>query len=175
MASTMVTPMAFSCSIHSVEPTTLPRLVLRLELAVGVARKPVKSAPMVPPTPCTPQVSRASSYLNIALSLVQARKGTAPAKRPMMTAPLELTKPAAGVMTTRPATAPEQKPRTVGFLRVTHSRAGHTVEATAVASVVAVKAPAAMPSAATALPALKPYQPTHSMPVPTTVNTKLCG
>ena len=47
--------------------------------------------------------------------------------------------------------------------------------ATAVARVVAVNAFAAMPSAATALPALKPYQPTHSMPVPTMVRTRLCG
>ena len=38
-----------------------------------------------------------------------------------------------------------------------------------------MKALAAMPSAATALPALKPYQPTHSMPVPTMVSTRLCG
>src|SRR5205823_5340336 len=43
------------------------------------------------------------------------------------------------------------------------------------ASVAAVNAPAAIPSAATALPALKPYQPTHSMPVPTTVRTRLWG
>ncbi len=70
-------------------------------------------------------------------------------------------------MTTRPATAPEQKPSTVGLPRVIHSSAGQTVAATAVASVVVVKALAAMPSAATALPALKPYQPTQSMPVPT--------
>ncbi len=32
-----------------------------------------------------------------------------------------------------------------------------------------------MPSAATALPALKPYQPTQSMPVPTMVSIMLCG
>ena len=85
----------------------------------------------------------------------------------MMTAPLAVTKPQAGVMTTRPATAPEQKPSTLGLPRVIHSSSGQTKEATAVASVVVVKALAAMPSAATALPALKPYQPTHSMPVPT--------
>ena len=30
-------------------------------------------------------------------------------------------------------------------------------------------------SAATALPALKPYQPTHSMPVPMAQTTMLCG
>jgi hypothetical protein len=38
-----------------------------------------------------------------------------------------------------------------------------------------MKALAAMPSAATALPALKPYQPTHNMPVPIMVSTMLCG
>ena len=38
-----------------------------------------------------------------------------------------------------------------------------------------MKAFAAMPSAATALPALKPYQPTQSIPVPIIVSTRLCG
>src|ERR1044071_1354658 len=93
----------------------------------------------------------------------------------MITAPLAETKPEAGVMTTRPATAPEQKPRTVGLPRVIHSSAGQTTDATAVASVVAMNALAAMPSAATALPALNPYQPTHSMPVPTMQSTMLWG
>src|SRR5476649_1995628 len=94
---------------------------------------------------------------------------------PMITEPLAVTKPQAGVMTTRPATAPEQKPRMLGLPRVSHSIIGQTNEATAVASVVVVKALAAMPSAATALPALKPYQPTQSMPVPTMQSTMLCG
>src|SRR4051812_270114 len=84
-------------------------------------------------------------------------------------------KPAHGVITTRPATAPEQNPRTVGLPRVNHSSAGQVKPATAAASVVVVNAPAAIPSAATALPALKPYQPTHSMPVPTKVSVRLCG
>ena len=47
--------------------------------------------------------------------------------------------------------------------------------AIAAARVVVVKADAATPSAAAALPALKPYQPTQSMPVPTTVSVRLCG
>jgi hypothetical protein len=47
--------------------------------------------------------------------------------------------------------------------------------AMAAARVVVMKAPEATPSAATALPALKPYQPTHSMPVPIMVSTRLCG
>src|SRR4051812_12173839 len=86
-----------------------------------------------------------------------------------------LMKPQAGVTTTRPATAPEQKPSTLAFFRVMNSSMAHVNEATAVASVVVVKALAATPSAATAEPALKPYQPTQSMPVPTMQSTRLCG
>src|SRR5499427_5318772 len=93
----------------------------------------------------------------------------------MKTAPPAVTNPQAGVMTTRPATAPEQNPRTLGLPLISHSIIGQTKEATAVASVVVVKALAAIPSAATALPALNPYHPTHSMPVPTIVSTMLCG
>src|SRR5688572_25384651 len=174
-ASTRVTPMALTCSIQRPPPRYEARLVLRLALTSAVAKKPVSRAPMVPPTPWTPKVSRASSYLRAALSLVQARKGTAPASTPMMTALEGATKPAPGVMTTRPATAPEQKPSTEGLPRVTHSSSGQTAAATAVARVVVVKALAATPSEATALPALKPYQPTQSIPVPTIVNVRLCG
>src|SRR5207253_8806160 len=98
-----------------------------------------------------------------------------PAAMPMATAPLAVTKPHAGVMTTRPATAPEQKPRTLGLPRNIHSAIGQTNEATAVAKVVVVKALAAITSAATALPALNPYQPTQSMPVPIMHMTMLWG
>src|SRR5512132_4098402 len=93
----------------------------------------------------------------------------------MMIAPVGVTKPHAGVMTTNPATAPEQKPKILGLPRKAYSAMAQVKEATAVASVVVVKALAAMPSAATALPALNPYQPTHSMPVPTMHRTMLCG
>src|SRR5437667_4767212 len=93
----------------------------------------------------------------------------------MMTAPQGVTNPHAGVITTKPATAPEQKPRTLGLPRTIHSAIGQTNEATAVANVVVVNALAAITSAATALPALKPYQPTHNMPVPIIHNTMLCG
>src|ERR1041385_5871862 len=84
-------------------------------------------------------------------------------------------KPQAGVTTTRPATAPEQKPSTLGFFRMRYSSIAHVNDATAVASVVVVNALAAITSAATAEPALKPYQPTHSMPVPTMHSTRLWG
>src|SRR6266568_6511356 len=94
---------------------------------------------------------------------------------PIITAPVELTKPQAGVITTNPATAPEQKPRMLGFPLTIHSAIGQTNEATAVAKVVVVNALAAMTSAATALPALNPYQPTHNIPVPIMQMTMLCG
>src|SRR3954452_8189578 len=101
--------------------------------------------------------------------------GTKPAQIPMITEPVTSTNPQAGVMTTRPATAPEQKPRMLGFPRRTYSAMAQTNDATAVARVVVVNALAAMPSAATALPALNPYQPTQSIPVPTMQSTRLCG
>src|SRR5437867_4298662 len=63
----------------------------------------------------------------------------------------------------------------LGLPLTSHSAIGHTKEATAVASVVVVKALAAMPSAATALPALNPYHPTQSMPLPIIQRTILCG
>src|SRR6185437_14903961 len=101
--------------------------------------------------------------------------GIVPAAIPMITEPVGLTQPQAGVITTSPATAPEQKPSKLGLPLVSHSHIGQTNEATAVASVVVVKALPAVPSDPTSEPALKPYQPTHSMPVPINVNTRLCG
>src|SRR5947209_16518777 len=98
-----------------------------------------------------------------------------PAAMPIQTAPFAVTNPHAGVITTRPATAPEQKPSTLGLPRTIHSTIGHTNEATAVAIVVVMKALPATTSAATALPALNPYQPTQSMPVPIEQSTMLCG
>src|SRR5216110_114073 len=98
-----------------------------------------------------------------------------PAAIPMMTAPLGPTYPQAGVITTSPATAPQQNRSTLGLLRSAYSGIGHWEEATAVASVVLMKAFAAIPSGARALPALKPYQPTQSKPVPTMQSTMLCG
>src|SRR5262245_15715546 len=97
----------------------------------------------------------------------------APAKRPINTPEPGLKNPQAGVITTRPATAPEQNPRILGLPLVSHSMEAQVKEATAVARVVVVKALAAIPSAATALPALNPYQPTHSIPVPTMQSTIL--
>src|SRR5438876_2526764 len=98
-----------------------------------------------------------------------------PAAIPTSNAPAGVTNPQAGVITTSPATAPEQKPSTLGLPLSIHSAIGQTNDAIAVANVVVVKALAAIPSAATALPALNPYQPTQSIPVPTMHSTRLCG
>src|SRR3954469_19146354 len=57
----------------------------------------------------------------------------------------------------------------------TYSAIAQVNAATAVAMVVVVNALAAIPSAATALPALNPYHPTQSIPVPTMQRTMLWG
>jgi hypothetical protein len=58
---------------------------------------------------------------------------------------------------------------------VTHSATAQVNPAVAAASVVVAKALEAMASAPSAEPALKPYQPTQSMPVPTMQSTIECG
>src|SRR5207237_528869 len=165
----------FTCSIQSDLPTMSFRFVLRLLLTDTVAKMPVSNAPSVPPTAWTPKVSSASSYFSAPFSLVQAKNGIAPARMPSGTDEVGEMKPHAGVTTTRPATAPEQKPSTLALCRVRYSSIAQVNDAIAVASVVVVKALAATTSAATAEPALKPYQPTQSMPVPTMQSTRLCG
>src|SRR5438132_1317497 len=78
-------------------------------------------------------------------------------------------------MTTSPPTAPEQNPRTLGWPRKVYSSIAQVNDATAVASVVVVNAFAEIVSAPSALPALNPYQPTQSIPVPTMQSTIECG
>src|SRR4051794_14703894 len=184
-ANTKVIPMALTCSSHSpplatslAKPFALAAAPASVILALplfAVASTPVRNAPRVPPTACTPNVSNASSYPSQAFTLYTKKNGTSPAAMPMMMAPVESTKPQAGVITTSPATAPEQNPSTLGLPRNMYSAIAQTNDATAVAMVVVRNAFAATPSAATAEPALKPYQPTHSIPVPTMQSTMLCG
>ena len=85
------------------------------------------------------------------------------------------TKPAAGVMATRPATAPEAAPRVVGLPWNFHSANTQASMAVAAATCVVTKAFPANPSAARALPALKPNQPNHKRAVPIMVMGRLCG
>src|SRR5215470_3449060 len=94
---------------------------------------------------------------------------------PMISAPVGLTKPAAGVTATRPATAPEMMPSTLGFLCTIHSANIQASAAAAVATCVLIIAAPASAFAATAEPALKPNQPTHSSEAPMNDQVRLCG
>ena len=98
-----------------------------------------------------------------------------PATAPITIAAIGVTKPAAGVIATSPATAPEAAPSTVGLPRELHSVNIQARAAAAAAVLVVMKAWAASPLAASALPALNPNQPNQSRLAPITVNGRLCG
>src|SRR5450755_4291149 len=100
--------------------------------------------------------------------LVAAQKQITPAATPITIAPPGSTKPEAGVMATSPATAPEAAPSTEGLPLAIHSANIQPRAAAAVAICVTVIAMPARPLAATAEPALKPNQPTHSSEAPIT-------
>src|SRR6188508_3219894 len=102
-----------------------------------------------------------------------AKKQTTPAVRPMTTAPIGPTKPDAGVIVPKPATIPVTMPRTLGLPNLIHSMAIQTVAPAAAAVCVTSIAMPALPLAASALPALKPNQPTHSNDAPETVIVRL--
>src|ERR1700739_4383052 len=107
--------------------------------------------------------------------LVADQKHPTPAAMPITSEPPGKTKPDAGVIATRPATAPDTIPSTDGLPLVAHSANIHASAAAAVATCVANIAKPARPSAATAEPALKPNQPTHSIAPPISVSVRLCG
>src|SRR5262245_55251373 len=86
-----------------------------------------------------------------------------------------VTNPAPGVMQTRPATAPDAAPRIVGLPARIHSAPIQPSAAAAAAVLVFRNAVDASSLEDTALPALKPNQPTHRSEAPTTVKTRLCG
>src|SRR5947207_14359677 len=78
----------------------------------AVAHSPVAIAPHVPPTPCTPTTSRASSYQPSAAFRLHAEQQRTPATAPMTRAGIGSTKPDAGVMAATPPTAPLAAPST---------------------------------------------------------------
>src|ERR1700722_19464329 len=102
--------------------------------------------------PCTPNVSRLSSYPSMCLRLVADQKQITPAATPITIEPPGSTKPDAGVMATRPATAPEIAPSTDGLPLVIHSANIQPSAAAAVAIWVTVIAMPARPLAPTADP-----------------------
>src|SRR5262245_65565921 len=99
-----------------------------------------------------------------------ARAHSAPAITPIAVAPSGLTNPHAGVTATRPAIAPEAAPRVVGLPNLACSTRTQPSTAAAVATVVLVNATPARSPAPSADPALKPYQPNHSRPAPSSTN-----
>src|SRR3954463_5082134 len=86
-----------------------------------------------------------------------------------------LTKPAAGVMATSPATAPDAAPSVVGWPSRIFSTMSQPSIAAHVAVLVLTNATPARLLAPGAEPALKPNQPNHSRPAPSSVNGRLCG
>src|ERR1700761_4381659 len=101
------------------------------------------------------------------------QKQTTPATTPMMIAGPGSTKPDAGVIATRPATAPEMQPSTEGLPLAIHSANIQASAAAAGAIWVTAIAMPARPFEATADPALKPNQPTHSSEAPITEYARL--
>src|SRR5208282_4739461 len=95
--------------------------------------------------------------------------------KPMARAGIGATNPAAGVIATSPATAPEIAPRALGRPFLIHSAMLQLMAAAAVAMCVATNALVARALAASALPALKPNQPTHKRHAPMKLNTRECG
>src|SRR5688572_19809059 len=86
-----------------------------------------------------------------------------------------LMNPAAGVTATRPTTIAVAAPTAVTFFDRIRSQNVQTTNVAAGANMVVVNARAAMPLAATALPALKPNQPNQRSPAPSRTNGTLCG
>src|ERR1700759_5107689 len=85
------------------------------------------------------------------------------------------TNPEAGVIVPRPATAPEIMPSTDGLRWTDHSSAPQVSAPAQAARCVAVIAITARELAASADPPLKPNQPTHNRPVPTTPSERSNG
>ena len=94
---------------------------------------------------------------------------------PITIAEIGLTNPEAGVMVANPAIEPVTIPNTVGLPLRIHSKNAQLKPAAAAAVLVAIKALTAIPFTASALPALKPYQPNHKSAVPKTTKGRLCG
>src|SRR6476660_5950994 len=103
------------------------------------------------------------------------KKQKTPASKPIAIAAMGPTKPAAGVMATSPATAPEIAPKALGLPLRIHSAPLQPSTAAAAPKCVATKALVARLPAASALPALKPNQPTHNRQAPMKLSTTLWG
>src|ERR687896_1554197 len=131
--------------------------------------KPSETAPIAPPTRCTPTTSSESS--NPALYFrPTAYEQPAPATKPSTIAAHGSMKPQAGVTATSPATAPEAMPSEVGAPSLNFSTRIQAPAATAGAIWVFMKASALVPSTPISEPALNPNQPNHRIAAPSSTN-----
>src|SRR6185312_6036838 len=94
---------------------------------------------------------------------------------PITTADGNDTKPAAGVMVASPATAPVSSPTNFGFLAMVHSKISQVIAANDAATSVLRNANPVTALTSNALPALKPYHPNQSKPVPIAISGMLFG
>ena len=85
------------------------------------------------------------------------------------------TYPAAGVMQASPATAPVRRLTKCGFFAFHHSMSSQVDAAKDPARAVFRNASAVTSSTFSSLPALNPYHPNQSKPVPSAMNGTLCG
>ena len=96
-----------------------------------------------------------------------------PAISPMASAPSGLTAPQAGVMATRAEMSPEAAPMLLALPNLTRSTSAQTRRPAAPATSVFRKTTDAECPAVRAEPALKPNQPAHSSPAPTSTSGRL--
>src|SRR5512138_477691 len=85
------------------------------------------------------------------------------------------TKPAQGVMVARPAMDPVSKPTNLGFFSRIHSMIIQAMVANEAAISVFRNAVDVTKSTCTSLPALNPYHPNHSNPLPIAMRGMLLG
>ena len=98
-----------------------------------------------------------------------------PATVPMMGDAQRGTNPAHGVIVASPAMDPVSNPTNFGLCSRDHSTNNHAIVAKEAAISVLRKASEVTLSTATSLPALNPYQPNQSRPLPIATSGMLLG
>ena len=93
----------------------------------------------------------------------------------MITALDIVTYPAAGVIVASPATAPVRSPTNFGFFSKNQARSNQVIPANEAETSVFKNALTVTGSTANSLPALNPYHPNQSQPVPNATNGIECG
>src|SRR5271157_2787564 len=138
------------------------------------AKIPTAIDPKIPPAPWHANTSRESSSRVLARQPA-TKLQTIPAAAPMIMDANGPTYPAAGVIVASAQTAPTEMPTADGLPFLTQSVTIQLIAPAAAARFVTSRALAAKPSAARALPALKPNQPNHNMAAPKITKGILLG